>query len=179
MKKLFLHIKRLFRKFWFFIFLVSAISLPLGVVLLIVMTVISMLFFSDPVDINAILDEFTERELEIILSEKMDESVSDDEYLQLIARYQSFFCPKKLDYITTWTDSKVTDDSYIYEYELKKTTDSFNQAKMKKDILSRINKKGVHARRLVTSNRNMVFRYTCKNTGESFDIVITTDELKG
>lgn len=179
MKKIYLHIKRLFKKFWFIIFIGFAISFPIGFALLIVMIVVSMLFFSDPVDVDAILDNFTERELEIILSETMDETVSDDEYLHLIARYQSYFCPKKLDYITKWTASKVTDDSYIYEYELKKTTDSFKQEKMKADILSRINKKGVHAHRLVTSNRNMVFRYTCINTGESFDIVITTNELKG
>ena len=42
MKKLFLHIKRLFRKFWFIIFLAFVISFIHGVGLLIIMTVFIM-----------------------------------------------------------------------------------------------------------------------------------------
>ena len=179
MKRIYLHVKRLFRKFWFIIFLAFAISLIHGVGLLIVMTAISMLFFSDPVDVDAILDNFSERELEIILSEEMDETVSDDDYLMLVARYQSYFCPKKVDSVTTWLGSEVTNEAFIFLYELKKKYESFNEEKMKAEILSNINKSSVHARRMVTSNRNMVFRYTYSNTDESFDIVITTEELKG
>lgn len=179
MKRIYLHVKRLFKKFWFFILLVFAISFPIGFALLIVMTAISMLFFSDPVDVDAILDNFSERELEVILSEEMDETVSDDDYLMLVARYQSYFCPKKVDSVTTWLGSEVTKEAFVYTYELKKKYEGFNEENMKSEILSKINKSSVHARRMVTSNRNMVFRYTYKNTGESFDIVITTEELKG
>ena len=96
MRRVYLHIKRLFKKFWFIIFFFSAISLVFGLGLVIIMTVISLLFFNDPVDIDAILENFTERELEIILSEEMDENVSDNEYLELIAKYQSLLCPKKI-----------------------------------------------------------------------------------
>ena len=83
MKKLFLHIKRLFRKFWFVIFCVSAISIVFGVILLVVMTIISLLFFDNIVDVDAILENFTEEQLDIILSEEMDENVTDDDYLTL------------------------------------------------------------------------------------------------
>ena len=176
MKRIYLHVKRLFKKFWFIIFLAFAISFLTGFALLIVMTAISMLFFSDPVDVNAILDNFS---VEVILSEEMDETVSDDDYLMLVARYQSYFCPKKVDSVTTWLGSEVTKEAFIYTYELKKKYEGFNEENMKSEILSKINKSSVHARRMVTSNRNMVFRYTYKNTGESFDIVITTEELKG
>ena len=109
----------------------------------------------------------------------MDETVSDDDYLMLVARYQSYFCPKKVDSVTTWLGSEVTKEAFIYTYELKKKYEGFNEKNMKSEILSKINKSSVHARRMVTSNRNMVFRYTYRNTGESFDIVITTEELKG
>lgn len=179
MKKLFLHIKRLFKKFWFVIFLAFAISLLHGVGLLIIMTVISMLFFSDPVDVDAVMDEFTERELDIILSEEMDDSVSDDEYLELIVRYQSFFFPKKLDYVTTLVGSEVTDDAFIYEYELKKKLDGFSEESQKTRILQQINKQSVHVKRLVNSNRSMICRYYYRQTGETLDIVITTEELRG
>ena len=179
MKRLFLHIKRIFKKFWFVIFFMSAMSLVFGLVLVIVMTAISLLFFDDPVDVDAILDNFSERELEIILSEEMDESVADEEYLELLSRYQSYFCPKKLDSITIWTSSIVTADHYIYEYELKKHIDSFSVEKLRKDILGRINKSSVHVQRIVRTNRNMIFRYTYRDNYETFDIVISTEELKG
>lgn len=179
MKRIYLHVKRLFKKFWVIIFLAFAISLIHGVGLLIIMTVISMLFFNDPVDVDAIMNEFTEREIEIILSEDMDDSVSDDQYLELIARYQSFFCPKKLDYATTLVGSEVTEDAFIYEYELKKKLDGFSEESQKAIILQQINKQSVHVKRLVNSNRSMICRYNYPQTGETLDIVITIDELRG
>lgn len=178
MKKLFLHIKRLFRKFWFVIFFASAISIVFGVIVLVVMTIISMLFFDNIVDVDAILENFTEEQLEIIFSEEIDENINDEDYLTLLARYQSFFCPKKLDRGTIWTSSMVTDDAYIFCYEIKGTTPiSIDQ--QKKRILAQINTNGVHAKRLVNSNRNLVFRYTYCQTDETVNIVFTTDELRG
>lgn len=179
MRRVYLHIKRLFKKFWFIIFFFSAISLVFGLGLVIIMTVISLLFFNDPVDIDAVLDNFSERELEIVFSENLDESVSDDEYLTLIARYQSLLCPKKIDYVTTWVSSEVTKDSYIYEYELKKEPKGFDINVLEKNIMSSINKNSVQARRMVTSNRDMVFRYYNRSTNETFDIRISCEELKG
>lgn len=138
-----------------------------------------MLFFNDPVDVDVILDNFTERELEIILSEEMDETVTDDEYLELLARYQSYFCPKKLDTATIWTESRVTTDSFIYEYELKKRIKGFSVEQLRKEILESINKNSVQVQRIVHTNRNMIFRYTYQDNYETFDIVISTEELKG
>lgn len=179
MRRVYLHIKRLFRKFWFIIFFFSAISLVFGLGLVIIMTAISLLFFNDPVDIDVILDNFSERELEIVLSEEMDESVSDDEYLTLAARYQSLLCPKKIDRITTWTGSEVTKDSFIYEYELKKEPEGFSKDRLRENIVGQINKNSQHVQRMVTSNRNVVFRYFNRSTYETFEIAVSTEELKG
>lgn len=178
MKKLFLHIKRLFRKFWFVIFFAFAVSLVHGLIALVVMTIISMLFFDNIVDVDAILENFTDEQLEIILSEEMDENVSDDDYLTLLARYQSFFCPKKIDRGTIWTCSMVTNDAYIYSYELK-GNEPILVEEQKKKIFAQINTNGVHVKRLVNSNRQLVFRYTYRQTGETVEIVFTTDELRG
>ena len=178
MRKLFLHIKRLFRKFWFLIFCICAISIVHGVIALVVMTIISLLFFDNIVDVDAILENFTEEQLEIILSEEMDVNVTDDEYLTLLARYQSFFCPKKIDRITIWTSSEVTKDAYIFSYELK-GKETITKEEQKKRIFAQINTNGVHVKRLVNSNRQLVFRYTYRQTGETIEIVFTTDELKG
>jgi hypothetical protein len=178
MKKLFLHIKRLFRKFWFVIFFAFAVSLVHGLIALVVMTIISMLFFDNIVDVDAILENFTDEQLEIILSEEMDENVSDDDYLTLLARYQSFFCPKKIDRGTIWTCSMVTNDAYIYSYELK-GNEPISVEELKKKIFAQINTNGVHVKRLVNSNRQLVFRYTYRQTGEAVEIVFTTDDLRG
>ena len=178
MKKLFLHIKRLFRKFWFVIFFFFAISLIHGLIALVVMTIISLLFFDNIVDVDAILENFTDKQLEIILSEEMDENVTDDDYLTLLARYQSFFCPKKIDRATIWTSSEATKEAYIFNYELK-GNEPIATDEQKKRIFAQINTNGVHVMRLVNSNRQLVFRYTYRQTGETVEIVFTTDELRG
>lgn len=178
MKKLFLHIKRLFRKFWFVILLISAISLIHGLIALVVMTIISLLFFDNIVDVDAILENFTEEQLGIILSEEMDENVTDDDYLTLLARYQSFFCPKKIERTTIWTSSEVTDNAYIFNYELK-GNEPIAIEEQKKRIFAQINTNGVHVKRLVNSNRSLVFRYTYRQTGDTVEIVFSTDELRG
>lgn len=178
MKKLFLHIKRLFKKFWFVIFFFFALSLAHGLIALIVMTIISMLFFDNIVDVDAILENFTEEQLKIIFSEEMDENVTDDEYLTLLARYQSFFCPKKIDRKTIWTSSVVTNDAYIFSYELN-GNEPISMEEQKKRILAQINTNGVHVMRLVNSNRQLVFRYAYRQTGQTVEIVFTTDELRG
>ena len=178
MKKIFLHIKRLFRKFWFVIFFFFAISLIHGLIALVIMTIISMLFFDNIVDVNAILENFTEEQLEIIFNEEMDESVCDEDYLTLLARYQSYFCPKKIDRRTIWTGCMVTNDAYVFSYEYK-GNEPISSEQQKAKILSQINTNGVHVKRLVKSNRSLVFRYTYRQTGETVDIVFSTDELRG
>lgn len=179
MKRVYLHVKRLFKKYGFFILFVTAISFPAGLTLAIVMTVISLLYFDDPVDTDAILKNFTEREVDIVLSEKMDERVTDDEYLELLARFQSYICPKKIDSATIWTGSRVTADSYICEYEIKERIEGLSMEQMKINIYNAINKSSVQVQRMVRTNRNMIFRYTYRDNRETFDVVISTEELKG
>lgn len=59
MKRVFSHIKRLFRKFWFFLFFAFAISPIMGLGVLIIATVLSMALFIDPVDAKDPADYFT------------------------------------------------------------------------------------------------------------------------
>ena len=176
MKRLVLHVKRLFRKFWFIIFLGFAISWLSGIIVFGLMIVISMLFFSDPVDVKGILENFTEEQLEIIFANEVDEDVSDDDYFTILARYQTYLCPKKADGITTWICSEVTDTAYVQKYELK-NNEHISKEVLKQNLLASINKNSVAAKRAVRSNRNLNFTYTYRNTGESFTIVITPSEL--
>ena len=177
MKRVFLHSKKVIANHWFIIAIAWAISFVFGIGMFFLLLLWSMAFTQDPVDVDDIMDNFTERELEIVLAETIDESVSDEEYLSTLARYQSYFCPKKLDYLTTWVGSVYTGDSYVLNYEIKRDIEAINQETLRENILAQINKNSVQVIRLVRSCKNMIFRYTDRKTYESFDIVIGNMEL--
>ena len=178
MKRVILHSKKVIRNHWFIICIAGAVSFIFGIIAFLAFLIYSMNFTEDPVDVNDIMKEFTEEELGIVLADTMDENVSDEEYFTLLARYQSYFCPKKVDRVTTWVGSEVTKDSYIMSYEIKKEIEGFSADVLKDNILKEINPNCVQTIRLVRSGKNMVFRYTYTNTYESFDIVITPNDLK-
>ena len=178
MKRVILHSKKVIRNHWFIICIAGAVSFVFGIIAFLAFLIYSMNFTEDPVDVNDIMEEFTEEELGIVLADTMDENVSDEEYFTLLVRYQSFFCPKKVDRVTTWVGSEVTKDSYIMSYEIKKEIEGFSADVLKDNILKEINPNCVQTIRLVRSGKNMVFRYTYTNTYESFDIVITPNDLK-
>lgn len=179
MKRLLFHIVRLLRKFGFLMFLAFVISPISGIVVLAVATVISIMFFNDPVEEKDPEDYFTEEELRKIES---DEEMDDEEYLTLLAKYQSYKCPVKIDKLTTWVSSEVTKDSYICNYEINNKNHKYGEIDMnvlKSSILSRIDKNDANAKRIVATNRNMVYRYWNRQTGTYEDIVLSTDELRG
>jgi len=184
MKRVFLHSKRVFAKFWFVILLSCSISPIIGLGVFIAMIVISMLFFSDPIDVKAEVEElmnhFTEEELEVVFAEKVDENISDDDYLALLARYQSYICEKKKsDEITTWVGSRVNKEAFIYLYELNdKKVASFDIDKQKEGIRKSINKNHVQTYRIITSGRDLIFRYTFMYSGETMDVIFSNEELK-
>ena len=178
MKRVFLHSRRVFQNHWFIIAIAWAVSFVFGITAFLLFLIYSLNFKEDPVDVKEILNNFTEEELAIVLSDNVDESVSDDEYLQLLARYQSQFCPKKIDYMTTWTGSEVSDSTYIMYYEVKKNFEVIDKDVLRNNILTTINKNNVQTIRLARSHRNMVLRYTDSKSGDYFDIVIDNNELK-
>jgi len=178
MKRVIIHSKKVIRNHWFIICIAGAVSFVYGIIAFLAFLIYSMNFTEDPVDVNDIMKEFTEEELGIVLADTMDENVSDEEYFTLLARYQSYFCPKKVDRVTTWVGSEVTEDSYIMSYEIKKEIEGFSADVLKDNILKEINPNCVQTIRLVRSGKNMVFRYTNTSTYDSFDIVITPNDLK-
>jgi len=179
MKRVFLHSKKVIRNHWFIIAIAWAISFVFGIGMFLILLTFSLAFSADPVDVNDILDNFTEEQLKIIFDEKLDKDVCDDDYLTLLARYQSYICPKKLDNLTVWDGSDLNDDAYIYKYQLNdKKFDWFDIDKQKDIILQQIDKNSVHTQRVVNSNRSMIFRYTYRYSGEVRDVVITNWELR-
>ena len=171
MKRVLLHSKKVISNHWFIILIAGAISFIIGIGMFLLLLIWSMTFTQDPIDVNDLMDNFTEREMEIVLAETIDESVSDEEYLSTLAKYQSYFCPKKVDYLTLWTGSIYTGKSYILYYEVKKRFEEIDRNILKENILTHI------SMRLVRSNKNMIVRYTDRKTSDYFEIVITSQEL--
>ena len=184
MKRVFAHFMRLVKKVGFILFFAFAISPITGLVLLILSMTISMLLFKDPVDVEGeveeLLNHFTEEELAIVFDDKIDEKVNDDEYLSLLAKYQSYVCEKKkIDEITIWKGSAVNKESFIYLYELNdKKIESFDVEKQKEGIRSSLNRNNVQTHRIINSGRSLVFRYTFRDSGEINDVVFSNEELK-
>ena len=177
MKRVFIHSKRVIRNHWFIIAIAWAVSFIFGIAAFLLFLIYSMNFKEDPVDVKEILNNFTEEELGVVLSDTVDERISDDDYLQLLARYQSYLCPKKVDNMTIWTGSEVTDSSYIMYYEVKKNFEAIDKDVLRNNILTQINRNNVQTIRLARSHRSMVLRYTDRKTDEYFEIVINSQEL--
>lgn len=178
MKRVFSHIKRLFRKFWFFLIPMLGISPIAGLCILIIATVLSLALFSDPVETKDPADFFTEDELRIMQS---DEEMNDEEFLVILAKYQSYLCPVKVDKITTWTSSEVTKESFICNYEINDRWHRYGEIDMdvvKKNILAQMDKDAYKVERILATNRNMIFRYWNCQTKEFEDVVLSGDELR-
>ena len=177
MKRIYLHIKRLFRKFWFFLFIPFAISPIIGLGVLIIVTILSLLLFSDPIEVKDPTGHFSDKELRKIQGA---EPTKPEEYLSLLARYESFQCPIKADKITTWVNSELTDDSYICNYEIcdkRNKYEHITKDQMKEILLSQIDKKGKYAQSIIATNRNLVFRYNNLQTNSVEDVIITKEDL--
>ena len=177
MKRVFLHSKKVIANHWFIICIAGTISFIIGIGLFLLLLIISMLFSKDPIDVNEVLDNFTEEELAIVLANEVDENVSDEDYLMTLARYQSHFCPRKIDKITIWMGAENTTTSYDMYYEIKRDFETIQRDRLKNSILAHINKNSVHAIRLARSHKDMIFHYTDRKSGESVEIVIDNKEL--
>lgn len=178
MKQIIYHITRVFSKCWFIILLACTISPIVGLGVLILFTIISMVFSSEPVEEKNIDDYFTDEDMK-----KMDkaEELDDDEYLTLVAKFQTYQCPKKVDPITTWTSSELTKDAYVYNYEINDKKHMYRLLDMndlKNQILSKIDKQNDKIQRIIASNRNLVFRYRNYQKNTIDDVVLTANELR-
>ncbi len=173
------HAKRVFRKFWILIIILGVIQIFFGLGAFIVLLVISMMFFDNFPEEKKPEDYYTEEEWCKIHSNEA--SQDDEEYLSLLARFQTYECPVKVDAITTWTSSELTKESFICHYEVNDKRGKYGEIEMekvRKDILDSIDKDGYKVQRIVATNRNMIFRYYNVQTETVEDIVLSTDELK-
>ena len=178
MRKIFLHLCRLYAKFWFLL-IIPAIASPFwGIGISMIALIISLVVFDDPVEEKDPSDYFTEEEIRKI---QLEEEVDDDEYLALMAKYLTFSCPKKIDSITTWTGCEVNNSSFIYNYDVNDRWNFYgeiDEEKLKNKIMTQIDKESFHIRSIVATKRNIICRYRHRQIGKVYDIILTTEELR-
>ena len=73
--------------------------------------------------------------------------------------------------------TNAAEEDSIREELLKKSMEISKDA-LKEKILNQVNKSGVQTQRLIRSNKKLIFYYTYRKSGKTFDITITPDELK-
>ena len=111
MKRVLSHAKRLFKNHELLWILSFCILNVFALIVFFVFVVISLLYFSDPIEKVNPEKYFTKDELKKLESGKYDDN---EEYLRLQAKVQTFNCPIKLeDGITIWNGSEVTNDAFI------------------------------------------------------------------
>lgn len=178
MKNLKLHIVRVFGKLWYLLIIMCIISPFLCSIVFLAALIISMVFFNNFTEAKNPEDYFTEEEWRKIHS---GESIDNEEYLILLAKYQTYECPVKVDEITTWTSSEITKDSFICNYEINDRWHRYGEIDMnivKGNILDQIDKKGIKVQSIIASNRNMIFRYRNYRTGTIEDVILSNEELR-
>lgn len=178
MKNLKLHIVRVFGKLWYLLIIMCIISPFLCSIVFLAALIISMVFFNNFTEAKNPEDYFTEEEWRKIHS---GESIDNEEYLILLAKYQTYECPVKVDEITTWTSSEITKDSFICNYEINNRWHRYGEIDMnivKGNILDQIDKKGIKVQSIIATNRNMIFRYRNYRTGTIEDVILSNEELR-
>lgn len=177
--KLIQHIGRVIKYFWVVILILGVLQGLLGLGVFILLVIISLLFFDNIPEEKKPEDYFTKEEWDLIQSG--ESSQDDEEYLSLLARFQTFECPVKIDPITTWTSSELTKESFICHYEINDKKNEYGEIdweKVKKETLNSIDKEGYKVQRIVATNRNMILRYWNRQTEKSYDLVLSNEELK-
>ncbi len=178
MKNLKLHIVRVFGKLWYLLIIMCIISPFLCSIVFLAALIISMVFFNNFTEAKNPENYFTEEEWRKIHS---GESIDNEEYLILLAKYQTYECPVKVDEITTWTSSEITKDSFICNYEINDRWHRYGEIDMnivKGNILDQIDKKGIKVQSIIATNRNMIFRYRNYRTGTIEDVILSNEELR-
>ncbi len=178
MKNLKLHIVRVFVKLWYLLIALFIISPIWCTIVFMAALIISMVFFNNFTEAKNPEDYFTEEEWRKIHS---GESIDNEEYLILLAKYQTYECPVKVDEITTWTSSEITKDSFICNYEINDRWHRYGEIDMnivKGNILDQIDKKGIKVQSIIATNRNMIFRYRNYRTGTIEDVILSNEELR-
>lgn len=172
----------LFRKvvfilLWLFTIVLIATMPLIGLGFIIVIAIISKVLSHNKRKVKNLEDLFTKEELKKL---EANEKISNEEYFELLVEYQSRICPVKVDPITTWTSSEVTQESYIYNYEINDRWHRYGEIDMevvKKNILASIDKNSNHAKRILATNRIVIFRYKNRQKKTIEDVVLSKDDL--
>lgn len=183
MRKLYLHFVRLIKNMGCLFVIIFLVTGPYVLIVIPVCLIISLIFFSDPIDVQKITEQFTEEELKILDAEKIEEHVSDDLYLSLYVKMMNLRANISLDENKQKIIIELNDDSIVYSYRFfdEATKARFDKKKtefatmIKNDLV----KQFVPYHRLKNSHRNLIVRYYDLNSDNFTETIVNwaqTDE---
>ena len=183
MRKLYLHFVRLIKNMGCLFVIIFLVTGPYVLIVIPVCLIISLIFFSDPIDVQKITEQFTEEELKILDAEKIEEHVSDDLYLSLYVKMMNLRANISLDENKQKIIIELNDDSIVFNYRFfdEATKARFDKKKtefatmIKNDLV----KQFVPYHRLKNSHRNLIVRYYDLNSDNFTETIVNwaqTDE---
>lgn len=123
---------------------------------------------------------------EILTAVSQPLEISEEDYsLLMISLTTKMMLPTKVDEVTTWTETIVTDNSFEYVYSINDkyvdmTLADKTQMKIEKEnmLIQHLNLMQNVISKCISSHRKLIYRYIGSQSGISLDIVFSEKELK-
>ena len=163
MRTIYLHFTRLIKNMGCLFVILFFVAGPWSVIIGIpVCFLISILFFSTPMDKKKISDQFTEEELKILDAESVEVHVSDDIYLSLYVKLMNLtneqqFDEHKQKIIATLTDEALTISYLFFDEEAKREYEK-KHPDIVKFVRNGLVKSYVPYARIKNSNRLLIIK---------------------
>lgn len=121
-------------------------------------------------------------EIESALANAQNKS-ADDFSLEMVAMTTRLMLPARVDQVTTWTDTRLTKDSFEYSYRVDDNIDlsSIDMVMLKQEKLMMLSQNmdfmGNVVRCCKSTHRNLVYKYIGNNINKIIEVVLTPIDL--
>lgn len=123
-------------------------------------------------------------EIESALANAQNKS-ADDFSLEMVAMTTRLMLPARVDQVTTWTDTRLTDETFEYIYHIDDGNidlSNIDMGKMKKEKLTTLSQNmdvmGNVVSCCIASHRSLVYKYIGKTSDKTISVILTDDDLR-
>lgn len=124
-------------------------------------------------------------DLEAALANSQNKS-ADDFSLEMVAMSTRLMLPTRVDQVTTWIDTQLTDTAFEYIYRIDDDgidLYSVDLGMMRNEKLSILRQNmdimGKVVRCCIATNRNLVYKYIGRTSNKTIDVVLSPSDLRG
>ena len=113
------------------------------------------------------------------------EMTAEDFSLLMISMTTRLMLPARVDQISTWTDTRMTDDSFEYVYRIDDGNLDFSSVDieaLKREKVAMLGQNtdllGNVVRGCIATHRNLIFRYIGNSSKKTINVVLTENDLR-